>query len=79
MNAVKGFAIRVALLAQLVVLLMAVPQSAKAYTDPGTGAMLWQALAASFVGLMFYARRILRFFRRDSQKPATEAVKVQQP
>jgi hypothetical protein len=26
------------------------------YTDPGTGAMLWQLSAAAFVGLAFYFR-----------------------
>ena len=27
------------------------------YTDPGTGAMLWQLLAAAFIGLAFYFRQ----------------------
>jgi hypothetical protein len=26
------------------------------YTDPGTGAMLWQLSAAAFIGLAFYFR-----------------------
>lgn len=26
------------------------------YTDPGTGAMLWQLAAAAFIGLAFYFR-----------------------
>ena len=26
------------------------------YTDPGTGAMLWQLLAAAFIGGAFYFR-----------------------
>jgi len=26
------------------------------YTDPGTGAMLWQLLAAAFIGAAFYFR-----------------------
>ncbi len=26
------------------------------YTDPGTGAMLWQLLAAGFIGAAFYFR-----------------------
>lgn len=26
------------------------------YTDPGTGAMLWQLLAAAFIGGAFYCR-----------------------
>ena len=31
---------------------------AKAYTDPGTGALIWQLIAAGFVGGMFYLRRL---------------------
>jgi hypothetical protein len=27
------------------------------YADPGSGALLWQILAAGFVGALFYARR----------------------
>jgi len=30
-----------------------------AYIDPGTGAMLWQVIAAVFIGLLFYVRRIV--------------------
>jgi hypothetical protein len=37
---------------------MATPQKAAAYVDPGSGAMLWQAAAAMVLGLMFYIRRI---------------------
>lgn len=29
------------------------------YTDPGTGAMLWQLLAATFIGLAFYFRHYI--------------------
>jgi hypothetical protein len=29
------------------------------YTDPGTGAMLWQLLAASLIGVAFYFRHYL--------------------
>lgn len=35
----------------------------KAYADPGSGILLWQILAAGFVGLMFRARRIAHWFR----------------
>jgi hypothetical protein len=35
---------------------------AKAYTDPGTGALIWQVAAAGFMGAMFYFRRIKLFF-----------------
>ena len=33
---------------------------AEAYVDPGTGALLWQLLLATFVGLTFYLRRFIR-------------------
>lgn len=33
------------------------------YTDPGTGAMLWQLLAAAFVGLAFYFRHYVSKIR----------------
>jgi hypothetical protein len=32
---------------------------AEAYVDPGTGALLWQLLLATFVGFFFYVRRFL--------------------
>lgn len=31
---------------------------ASAYTDPGTGALIWQMIAAGLVGATFYFRRI---------------------
>lgn len=30
-----------------------------AYIDPGTGALIWQSIAAAFIGTMFYIRRII--------------------
>ena len=32
-------------------------REAKGYVDPGSGALLWQALVATFLGGMFYFRR----------------------
>jgi hypothetical protein len=61
----RSLALSLTLFAELLLLLTAIPGSASAYTDPGSGALIWQALAASFVGMMFYARRLLRFFRRE--------------
>jgi hypothetical protein len=37
---------------------------AAAYTDPGSGALLWQILVAGFVGALFYFRRITSWFKR---------------
>lgn len=44
-------------------LLLASEKEARAYTDPGTGALIWQMLAAGFVGLMFYFRKFTTWFR----------------
>jgi hypothetical protein len=30
------------------------------YTDPGSGALVWQLLVASFFGIMFYVRSFIR-------------------
>jgi hypothetical protein len=42
----------------LLCLIVGFESEAKAYTDPGTGALIWQMVAAGFVGAMFYFRRI---------------------
>lgn len=48
----------------LLVALALVPEGeARAYTDPGTGALIWQLLAAGFVGLLFYFRRFTSWLR----------------
>jgi len=37
-----------------------------AYIDPGSGALIWQAIVAAFVGAGFYFRRYFgRFFSRN--------------
>jgi hypothetical protein len=48
----------------LMALLLACHAEARAYTDPGTGALIWQALAAGFVGLLFYLRKFTGWFRK---------------
>jgi hypothetical protein len=56
-------------LALLALLLLAsVERPAFAYTDPGSGALLWQALLAGLTGLMFYARRIAIWFKARGPK-----------
>jgi hypothetical protein len=56
----------------LVLLGLAMEQPAAAYTDPGTGALIWQMVAAGFVGVMFYFRRITSFFTRLKNKGPKE-------
>jgi hypothetical protein len=46
------------------VLTIAVEQPAAAYTDPGTGALIWQMVAAGFVGGLFYFRKLTTLFTR---------------
>ena len=45
-------------------LLSATERPAMAYADPGSGALIWQAVVGGAFGLMFYFRRILARFRR---------------
>ena len=48
----------------IVIFALAPPLRAQGYVDPGAGAMLWQILAAAFVGAAFLFRKfILRWFR----------------
>jgi hypothetical protein len=58
--------LRVPALCAAAVLLAEMP--AAAYTDPGSGALLWQILVAGFVGAMFYFRRFTQWFRRKKNK-----------
>ena len=49
----------------LLPLLLATPSRASAYADPGSGAFLYQAAYAAFLGGTYYLRRLLdRFFGR---------------
>lgn len=44
-------------------LLLATPSKAYGYADPGTGAMVYQAAYAAFLGAAYYLRKFLnRFF-----------------
>ena len=50
------------------VLLVCLEREAKAYTDPGSGALIWQLLVAGFFGAIFYFRRVLGWFRSKGQR-----------
>jgi hypothetical protein len=52
----------------IVVLLACVEREAKAYADPGSGALLWQLLVAGFFGAIFYLRRVVEWFRSKGQR-----------
>jgi hypothetical protein len=47
---------------------------AYAYADPGSGTLIWQMVLAASFGVMFYARRIIRWFR--GLKPGQEKGKT---
>ena len=49
--------------ALLLLVSFATEHEARAYTDPGSGMLLWQMLVAGFVGVMFYLRRITSWFK----------------
>ena len=49
-------------------LLIATERPAHAYADPGSGALIWQIVAAGFVGLMFYVRRFTSWFKAKKKE-----------
>ena len=56
------FPLRAILLVALA--MFATEREAHAYTDPGTGALLWQMMVAGLVGVSFYFRRITAWFKK---------------
>ena len=50
-------------LAAALILLLA-PEQLPAYTDPGSGALLWQMIVAGFVGSLYYLRKFAAWLRR---------------
>ena len=59
----------------LIVLILA-ESRAYAYTDPGSGTLIWQLLIGAAVGVMFYFRKIVYWVRsrtrKDSPSPVIE-------
>jgi len=47
----------------LVLMMLVTEQDARAYTDPGTGTMMWQLAFAAVAGVAFYFRRITSWFK----------------
>ncbi len=53
----------------IVIFLFTSELRARAYTDPGTGLLLWQGLAATILGAAFYFRKLLfALFGRKQHK-----------
>jgi hypothetical protein len=48
----------------LVFLLTCVEVPLKAYADPGSGLLLWQIVAAAFLGGVYQARKALSWIRK---------------
>ena len=44
-------------------LLVCAERPAKAYVDPGSGALLWQGMLAALFGSAFYFRRVVRVLK----------------
>lgn len=63
------------ILLTLVAVLVVAQTNAYAYTDPGSGMLIWQILAGAAIGLMFYIRRIMVWARglMASRKTASHA------
>jgi hypothetical protein len=53
--------VRIVLLMALA--MFATEREACAYTDPGSGALIWQMAVAGLVGVSFYFRRITAWFK----------------
>jgi hypothetical protein len=47
----------------LALAMFATEHQARAYTDPGTGALIWQMALAGIAGVAFYFRRITSWFK----------------
>ena len=63
--------------ATLVMILVVCARPAHAYTDPGTGALIWQMLLAASVSGLIYARRILSWVRGlMTRRPGTGAARA---
>ena len=45
-------------------LVIFIERPALAYSDPGSGTLLWQLLVSGFVGVLFYVRKFTGFWRK---------------
>src|SRR6476660_2919287 len=52
-------------------------QQARAYTDPGSGALIWQMLAAGFVGVLFYLRKFASWLKPGNEASSAEESPLQ--
>jgi hypothetical protein len=59
----------------LLVFFFASEREARAYTDPGSGALIWQVLVGGLVGAMFYFRKITSWFKGRKPVPVPDPEK----
>jgi hypothetical protein len=64
--------LRVASLLAFLALLSAFERPAYGYTDPGSGALIWQMLMAGLVGASFYFRRIVSWLKRRKKTSSVD-------
>lgn len=63
----KRFSIGVDVILGVVVFMLISERQAHAYTDPGSGMLIWQGVVAAFVGASFYFRKF--FYKLFAKKP----------
>lgn len=61
----RARALRVGKFAAFLLLIsFATEARAYAYTDPGSGALIWQMIAASLLAVPFYFRRVIEWVKK---------------
>ena len=56
------------ILALMFLFSFATERQAHAYTDPGSGALIWQLLAASLLAIPFYFRKVILWVKKKVKK-----------
>jgi len=63
----KRFSIGASTMLGVLLFLIASERPAHAYTDPGSGMLIWQGVVAAFLGASFYFRKF--FYKFFGKKP----------
>ena len=61
-RAIQAGSILFEIIAAIILILVIAEQPAKAYADPGSGAVMWQLLLASIVSVGFHFRKLRSWF-----------------
>ena len=54
--------------ASLILMLLSAGE-ARAYVDPGSGALLWQVAVAGFLGSLFWLRKVVQWLKQFWKGP----------